>query len=1211
MIKYPIYNLYKRRVKEDFGLYPINALTSSGKSSAIKNLYTDPDYDKFTICISNDRKNTKSMYESHKNSKDCFDNESLMLFSTKDHMIYRLTKDESHRKSFEKFFHDYDYVSKNPKKDKPLSLEIMSMMINLDDYNRLSSFKSIFMKNGSIKASSEIKANIEGIRGDDESVEISSYRACKNLLRKALFEVIKKRYPNMDFYPASKEFKSVLVNDSSCYYFFDIFQELNLIKKDTGDLKRVYLNIHKFLSNLSTGYPLEVYPNFYRSSLIDGAVIFIDESDDCYEKMLDFLSDRSATNSLFDYLSNLLDIVFKISIDHWAKSLNSDNTYKIYKNLYDSAWKILNKYGFMQVNFKIKNPKKDKSSLIFYDDSSNEGVVLNNYKFYVTDSINYILFDDERAPLDDNGNKFNEFLLSDLLKDLSKFFKLFKKLLIKQIELVEEENDYEDDNTSSIMSVLNFYVNKGSSVYDDIYEDVLSGLNISDKDFLDPDKGAIYNGFNLFLYKDLDKNDLFRTTVTRDFLKETPEKILYYMAKKAVVIPISATARVVSRYKNFLYNDIESWLNFENFYYLSDEEIDFLKSDYLNRTTRLNLVDTKIFKIPEAYVKKSKNVSLNNLLDELIYVLPDKGQENLMRDLSIKNLKVYNKLNSFYNEGKEYELNRVLNLLYVIKIYKDEDLNHGVVLTSFNINRPNKYISDDDIKEFVKYLDPNIKCFFADSKNYDDKFKKANLHYCKHKKSLIFTSYKNLSTGQNLSFDLSFTDKGGTVFERDPRNFIEPNNDGIGDFTKVDIDFLYLSDITHLGIRDKDCFEGKDYKERLKNRVKYIYQLERVDSLGGFKDLSAKEKELEKLSKFSSDTCKSKYEPMDKWFEIYRVVVQSVGRSFRNALSHPKRVICAMGEVIDADYYKSFIKEDLVSNEVDKLLSCAIHKNSLDISYLISEANMRDPAFDKYISDLAGDIRNNPNVNNISEFEEFRVKDLLFPFYKDGEDLPDIPNKEKAFCKTNKPSRAIFVYNDKHYTVAPSNKSLKISPDVFFIRDLCENSMVRDILKREGVRVPKDFETFSYFPVKSLFINVVKGLWGEFISEKVLCDKGIIVYTLQDVIYEIADGVIETDNKVIFIDYKNFSESELRDYNDSVKLKEKALDKIDLIKKRTNLYDNKEIYFCYLNVYDGGDYTRVIDMGENIYDLGSVFYKDRKSGVVYSNVDKKIREILN
>lgn len=1208
MIKYPIYNLYKRRVKEDFGLYPINALTSSGKSSAIKNLYTDLDYDKFTICISNDRKNTKSMYESHRDSDSNFDNESLMLFSTKDHIIHRLTEDTSYRKSFEKFFHDYDYVVKNPKKTNLLSLKIISMMINLDDYNRLSFFKSIFMKDGSIKANSTIKSNIIGVRDDDDPVEISSYRSCKNLFRRALAEIIKQRYPNMDFYPASQKFKSVLVNDESCYYFFDIFQELNLIKKDTGDLKRVYLNIHKFLSNLSTGYPLGVYPNFYKSPLINGSVIFIDESDDCYEKILDFLSDRSATNSLFDYLSDLLDIVFKISIEHWAKNLNSDNIYKLYKNLYDFAWEILDKYGFMQVNFKIKNPEIDKSSLIFYDDSSSKGIVLNDYKFYVTDSINYILFDDENTPLDDNGNKFDEFLLSDLLKDLSKFFKLFKKLLIKQIELVDKNNDYEDDNTSSISSVLNFYVNNGSSVYDDIYEDMVSCLNISDKDFLDADKGAIYNGFNLFLYKDLDKNDLFRTTVTRDFLKETPEKILYDMAKKAVVIPISATARVVSRYKNFLYNEIESWLGFENFYYLSDEEIDLLKTDYLNRTTRLNRVDTKIFKIPEAYKNDSKKPD-----KKLRYILSDKSQEDLMRELSLTNLKIYDTLNDFLNQGKkcEYALNRVLNLLYAIKIYSDEDLNHGVVLTSFNIDRPNKYISDNEIKEFVKYLDPNIKCFFADSKNYDNKFKEANLHYCKHKKSLIFTTYKNLSTGQNLSFDLSARDENGNVFERDFANLIEPNNDGIGDFTKVDIDFLYLSDITHLGIRDKDCFDEINYKERLKNRVKYIYQVERADSLGAFKDLSAKEKELEKLSKFSTEKYHSKYETMDKWFEIYRMVVQSVGRSFRNARSHPKRVICAMGEVIDADYYKSFIKEDLMLDEVDELLSYATYKNSFDISHIINGADIKDKDFDKYISDLAVDIRQNPNTNNISEFEEFRVKDLLFPFYKDSEDLPDIPNKGKAFCKISDESRAIFVYDDKHYTIAPSNKSLKISPDAFFIRDLCENTMVRDILKREGVRVPKDFETFLYFPVKSLFINVVKGFWGEFISEKVLCDKGIIVHTPQDIIYEIADGVIETNDKVIFIDYKNFSESELRDYNDSVKLKEKALDKIDLIKKRTNLYDNKEIYFCYLNVYDGGDYTRVIDMGENIYDLGSVFYKDRKSGVVYSNVDKKIREILN
>lgn len=637
---------------------------------------------------------------------------------------------------------------------------------------------------------------------------------------------------------------------------------------------------------------------------------------------------------------------------------------------------------------------------------------------------------------------------------------------------------------------------------------------------------------------------------------------------------------------------------------MSDEEIDLLRSDYLRRTTRLKLVDTKIFKIPKAFSS-----------DNSTYIVNDKKQENLLNNISLNNLKIYNKLNRFLNSKDYYKLNRVLNLLYAISIYKDESLNHGVVLTSFNINKDCNYVTDKEVENFVKYLDPNIKCFFVNSNNYDDMFKKANKCYCDNKKSLIFTTYANLSTGQNLSFQLDVDDLGNlqSTDRNNNTTFIEPNGEGIGDFTKVDIDFLYLSDITNVGIRDVDCFQSSSRKENLQNRVKYIYQIERADCLGAYFNVEEKEKDLGRLSIFNSNKHKSSYNKLDWSWEIYRATDQSVGRSSRNARSHDKRVICAMDSLIDPNLYKNVIREDLVSREVDTLLSFSTSNKHIINMPIMGGIDIKSKKFEDYIEKLAVDIRLNPNSSNIAEFEDLRSKNLLFPFYKTEDEISNISLKDDIFFNVKSACRNIYVdSSDKHFDTKDDNKKyITIGPDANFIKDLLTNSLIRNILFEENIKVPKNFEEFKLFPVKSFFINVTKGFWGEFFGERVLNKYlSFEIEDLEEDIYEIADSKIVTDDKVIFLDYKNFSSRNLQDYNDSKFLKKKALNKIDLIRKRINTYDNKEIYFCYLNLYSDSDSTRVIDLGENIYDLGSLFYRDRYNGVIYSGVDKKIRGIL-
>lgn len=362
MTQYPIYKLYKRRVKEDFGLYPINALTSSGKTSAIANLYDDSSYDKITICISNNKKNTKLMYDTHKSSIKNFDKESLMLFSTKDHLIDRLTKESDYRKAFKTFLNDYDYVLKNSYDDSNLSYKIIKYMINLDEYKTFPNFKKLFANKGNeIKSSITIEKSIYSVKDDEESKEVLAYNNFKKLFRDSLRAIIKETYPNDKFIKANGLFKKVLSNDDTCWYYFYIIQELNLIKADIGVLKRIYLNIYKALYPLSLGYPMGTFNRFLDLPCLKGSVIFIDEVDDCYSKMMDILTENFATNALYDYLSDNLNLVFNVSIGHWYEELVDDSINKAYKKLFDYSWEILKKYQFKRL-FK----RNSRKSFIFH-----------------------------------------------------------------------------------------------------------------------------------------------------------------------------------------------------------------------------------------------------------------------------------------------------------------------------------------------------------------------------------------------------------------------------------------------------------------------------------------------------------------------------------------------------------------------------------------------------------------------------------------------------------------------------------------------------------------------------------------------------------------------------------------------------------------------------------------------------------------------------
>lgn len=1254
--KYALYPILKRRTEEDFGIYPIISLTGSGKTSAIGDLYLTEGYDKFTICISNDRKNIQSMYEDHKeyikkiqieHPKDDFTNkidfeeETIMLFSDAD-MIAEFFAENKKAKDIILDFFTNIYEKPQPASFE-LNNEIIKTMKSIEgrgkNGNTVQRFKKRMLThdNKKIKGEKELRFLIENETIDNESKVVREFKAFRKLTSSAINKII-----NQEFKRLKKEFgvvkkdgvkksiiKEIIMNKNGEFdwilTFFPQFKLLG-IHEDYNKIKRLYMNVSKYISPLNMLVYGETTEPIYHKEIIKNSVIFMDESDKCYDFILNSLIEQSSEIIDFDYLKEMIDLMNKI-----LKSTNintiagKERLEKDFEKLKEQIAEIKDKY-YKELDYSFKSLSEEninENGLIFYGDYTKKGVVYNNFKFYYNeknfcyDIVNPAKEKRYKDVIENDNIEIYD--LRKLLEDIDKFSWSFVKFIRKQAsciktkndEINDEENEYVIDN-NKIKSAIEIYVPNGSKIYEYFYEkvdDVIKRIQSKkklEKLGLDVPKGALYAGFNLFTYKDGDLENQTNTAVNRNALDATPESIMFLSAVDAVVIPMSATQDITTRYHNFIYKMLEKWIRSENYYSLSDEENNTLDGEYDKKTNNYDKLDMKAYIIETNEKRKDKKYKTE--ADKYFYEVRNSFS------LSQEDHDNISKIANISSDDDNYMFERLKSMLYAFKIYLDRDSQHGLFLNTFNIN-DNSVINKDFIKSIFNNIAKergikNIKTYFTNSKNYKDEFEKAEEDYNEGYRTIIVTSYNTLSTGQNTTFAL-------TNENINDRKYIKPNTYNIGNFDRVDADYVYLGPITHLGVRLSETDSGD-------LRLKYLLQNERAYAMGSITEdsrkINIKYATLNSKKKFVTS-----YEnEFEVYMEILRVIKQTIGRISRNSLKNPTITICASECNIDIAKFKEIEENNLNLKEVLCLFNECKEENIFDdIKLTIPGSDEKHKSFKKHIELITKG--NGKNIRNDEEkrllYESYRTPSMLFPMFKDLKDVPS--TLEKYYIKTMKPLKNIYAapmhnkYCPEHTIKKIRNQCIPIGLDSH-IFEISNIPFVKSILEEYEIKIPSKNETFQFFPPMSLFNNIVVGYWAEFIGDELLKKYGFETKALDNIIYEFGDSEIITDKKdaIYIIDYKNWKEylGIEKASKINAELRKKAERKIEKI-KNIEEYSDKQIYFFFINLYnknnsgDNYNYNKISKKYE-IYDFKSLFINKDDSIVLNERIIDWIEKFI-
>lgn len=1237
--KYALYPILKRRTKEKFGIYPITSLTGSGKTSAIGDLYLTEGYDKFTICVSNDRKNIQSMYEDHKEyikkyqiehpdddfvNKINFEEETIMLFSDPDMIIKYFAENEKAKEIILDFFTN---VYEKPQSAKfELNNKIIKTMKSMEkrdkNYDVVQKFKQRMLTNNNkdIKSSKELKFLIENETIDNQSKVVREFKAFRKLTSNAINRIIDQEFKalNEEFEEARKNdvskgiIKEIIINKNNEFdwilTFFPQFKLLGL-HKDYNKIKRLYMNISKYISPIDMLVYSEKTEPIYYKDITKDSVIFMDESDKCYDFILNSLIEQSSEIVNFDYLKEMIDLMNKI-----LKNTNinviagKERLEKDFEKMKKQITEIKNKYHKeLDYTFKSLSPENiNENGLIFYGDYTEKGVVYNNFKFYYNeegfcyDIVNPAKEERYKHIIEDDNIEIYD--LRKLLEDINKFSWSFIKFIKKQAGSIktkndknnDKENEYEiDDN--KIKSAIEIYVPNGSKIYEYFYDKVIDIMKrIQNKKKLeklgiDVPKGALYAGFNLFTYKDGDLENQTNTAVNRNALDATPESIMFLNAVDATVIPMSATQDITTRYHNFIYKKLEKWIGSENYYALSDEEKDALNREYDKKTNNYDKLDIKAYIIKTNEKKKDKKDKTE--ADKYFYEVRNSFK------LSQEDYDNISKIASVASNDKDYMFERLKSMLYAFKIYLDRNSQHGLFLNTFNIN-DNSIINSSFIKSIFTNIAKergieNIKTYFADSKNYKKQFEEAEKDYNEGYRTIIVTSYSTLSTGQNTSFAL-------TNKNTNDRKYIKPNTYNIGNFDKVDADYVYLGTITHLGVRLSETDDGD-------SRLRYLLQNERAYAMGAITEdsrkINIKYATLNEKRRFATS-----YEnEFEVYMEILRAIKQTIGRISRNSLKNPTITICSSSCNIDIAKFKEIEEDNLNLKEVLCLFDECKEENILDdMKLTIPGSGKKHESFKNHIELITKG--NGKNIRNSEEirllYESYRTPSMLFPMFNNPKDIPS--TLEKYYIKTKEPLRNIYaapMHNEccpEHAIKKNRNQCIPIGLDSH-IFEIARIPFVKSILEEHNIRIPNENETFQYFPPMSLFNNIVIGYWAEFIGDELLKKYGFKIKPLDNIIYEFGDSEIITNKKdaIYIIDYKNWKEYLGIEKANKIntELRKKAEKKIKKIKSIEE-YSDKQVYFFFINLYnknnsgDNYNYNKISEKYE-VYDFKSLFVNQK------------------
>lgn len=1001
-------------------------------------------------------------------------------------------------------------------------------------------------------------------------------------LRYEITKLLKRRFSN------KSQRKKAIRNDSKYKWIGKLYPAVF-----TDDYKIILMSVSKFMKRNSI--LIDASYEFLNSDLIENAFIFIDEFDATKDTIQGELIEKSLAMQE-DYIQLFRQIYRTLNPNDFSSSMRQamdevakSGSRNTFSTLIDEAREIAENYH-VRLSIKTKEELVDQRQIFLFNDGSFH-TVLKEGNQYIRSTLNeednrIDVFFEGKEEFFKNRNKEKDIVLYSLLREINVFLLHFR---LFSIEWAKNYMDIINSARDGIVDAMNLE-NAISTILKRLeltnkQRDLLMGETCqmvrNKRELILEDRSFYQVGMEYYEFED---NDSHHDNTNLKFVKvyDTPEKIMLYLAGKATVFGISATAEVDTVIGNY---DLR---------YLKEQLKDRFHNtpSYLKDKTRVALeerwkcyADGKISVHGEVISSNIQGFNAEDYCKTFMGAEFARYSANVITNMT----------------DNEYQIIRYCNVLKAMWIFnKTEDIQSMLYLGMALPKKNNPGMDEGVLQQLFEYAQfttgqKDSSVCFLKSDNFDQDKEELQQRLSCGEKIFVMSSYQTIGAGQNLQYRIP---EGRKVVQLG-----EPT-EGDKRFLYKDFDALYLGNITNMTVNTY-----QDEKITSHDLLQMLFQIEELYENS---ELNYFEKDQMLKLAFRSYTGSEQfavnmlYKQKSVIVQASRMVLQAVGRMCRTFVKNPNIYMFVESELLDKIYVGE-LKKRILPPEMKVIVDM---REKLGKDYLPEENIILNKA-EKISSVGLWTIRRMLSKDWTEEsmqlWEQLRELVLQFP----TANVYDWQNNEylQKLYITSGEKRNQYIYsqysdfndvtidfgNDKLAFKNSKRAKIKGNSDEFAIYEMSEKeSGLQAILRYPGMRAyfeemgyALQFEMNEYLLSPVLFHNIYKGALGEVAGKFILNrELGIELLPITEPDYfEFFDYKLSED---VYVDFKNWKFTYVQERDEIRK---------DILRKLETI-GGKRVYI--INVVSDKNYKPIAIVDQRLVEIPMLIKED--GTVCYENL---------
>ena len=946
----------------------------------------------------------------------------------------------------------------------------------------------------------------------------------------------------------------------------------------TDEYKILLLSINKFMTK-NTVIVDDSY-EFLKSDLIDDAVIFIDEFDATKRTIQDDIIGKSVMMKteyvqLFRQLyRNLNPNDFAIDIRRAMEQIQDDSKIITYDKLMERAREIAEQYH-IRLSIKTKEDSMDYRRSFLFNDGSFHTVLKKGAK-YIRTTLNeeenkLDIFFENKDNFYKNRNKAKDIVLYGLLREINGFLIQFRYFVYEWAKnymnrINNRRTDNEDmmsfDNAvSTILKRLEL-----TNIQKNILMGEMCKNTRNNRDVLLMDRSFYQMGME---YYELEDSDAHYDSTNLEYVKlyDTPEKIMLYLAKKAVVFGISATAEFNSVVGNYDLDYLEKRLKGQL----------HKTPEYLKKKTEINMSERW-----QSYYNGEINIH-GEIIDSAVKGINAEEYCKTFMDAEFARYSANIITNSV---EEEYKILRYCNVLKAMcKFNETDDIQSMLYLGMALAKRNNPAMDEDVLNKLFEYSQiytgqKSGKLIFLRGDNFENDKEELLKNLGVGEKIFVMSSYQTIGAGQNLQYKAP-----------EGKRFVYLGEKIEGDkrYLYKDFDSLYLADITYLTVNT--------YPDEKLSKNDLLHMLFQIEELYENGELNYDEKDQMLKLAFRSYSGSEQY-TANKLFkrrsvilQASRMVLQAVGRMCRTFVKNPNIYIYIESELLDKISVGE-LKKRVLPPEMIKIISM---RETLGKEYLPQENRILNIAEKistqgyQYIRSL---LSKDWKIESMIAWQRLRDLVLTYPTasgsdWENNEYINEyyITSGDKQdmylYSQYSDFSDVVIDFGDDKLAFKNSKRAkIKGNSDEVAIFEMSErNSGLQEILRYPGMRdyflekgYATEFVQNEYLMSPVLFHNIYKGALGEEAGSYILKrELGIELEPITEPEYfEFFDYKL---SEGVYVDFKNWKYTYVQDKDE---IRKDIIRKLDAI-------GGKRVYI--INIISDKNYISASSIDQRLVEI--------------------------